>query len=210
MRLRYVFSIVAAVLVVGGGWTACPAMAGAEEDYQAAADAKRIHDVHRIAALIEAYRQAAGHYPFRERFENIPPGHKAAPLAATITNLQLPEKYRWPPPGSSGRIMPSAEFEAELRAVLGPDIEIPCDPQKIEVYAPNFYQFLTDGQDWFVSANLYSPTGHTLRLAAHYHKYQVGSVDVPRQKIRRFADIPAAELKTARIAGERAASNLPN
>lgn len=174
--------------------------AAAESDPRAAADAKRVDDVHRIAALVESYKARRGHYPYADRFENVPAGYVAVPIAVNITDRELPEHYRYPPPGVSGLVLPSAEFEAELKSVLGRDIVIPYDPGRPAGDAPAFYQYFMDGRAYYVSANLYSPTAETRAIGPHYHKYQVGSVAAPARRVRRFLDIPPAELAAARRA----------
>ena len=209
MKFRIFVATAVVAIVLVGSLAGYHLYAAIEDDYQAAADAKRINDVHRIAALVEAFVTAAGHHPLRGRLENSSSRDQAEPMAANITGLKLPSKYLRPPPGQPGQIIPSEEFEAELRAVLGAEVVIPYDPQRVGVYAPNFYQFMTVGGNWYVSANLYSPTEHTLELGPHYHKYQVSSASTPQMKVRRFADIPAEELEAARIAGERAEGSFP-
>lgn len=53
-----------AVLVAGGGLAVAvwgkPAAEHLEADFQTAADAKRVNDVHKIAELLEAYRAKTG------------------------------------------------------------------------------------------------------------------------------------------------------
>ncbi len=194
--------LVAVLAAAHGGFAA------AETELQAAADAKRINDVHRIAGLVESYRQRRGHYPYADQFGNVPPGYVAVPISVNITDRKLPERYRYPPRGVSGLVLPSAEFEAELRSVLGRDIAVPYDPPRDDPNAPNFYQYFMDGRAYYVSANLYRPTANTRPLAQDFHKYQVGSAAVPSRRIRRFLDIPAAELEAARLAGEAAERRL--
>ena len=200
---KLIIVLIALVALLGlgvGGYVWYDAV---EADFQANADAKRIHDVHRIAALVEAYRDVRGYYPFADRVASLSPDGPV-PVAVNITNLTLDPVYGSPPPGNDGVILPFEEFAAELRSALGDDIEIPFDPQKAGVYAPNFYQYFTNGVVYFVSANLYSPTGFTREIGPHYFKYQVSSAVATGYAIRRFGDISEAELEAARQAGEAA------
>lgn len=59
-----------AVLAAGGMAVAVwgqPAAEHLEADFQTAADAKRINDVHKIAELLEAHRAKTGRLPFEQK-----------------------------------------------------------------------------------------------------------------------------------------------
>ncbi len=68
MKLRMKVAIGAALVLIAGaaaaGWWLPRAYADGEADFQIAADAKRINDVHKIAELVEAYRDKTGRLPF--------------------------------------------------------------------------------------------------------------------------------------------------
>jgi hypothetical protein len=179
----------------------------ADAAFHAAADAKRVYDVHRIAAMAEAYRALRGYYPLADRVATLD-ADGPIPVAVNITNLELDPIYGSPPPGRRGVVLPFEELLGELRAVLGNDLVVPFDPQKVPTGAPNFYQYMTNGTDYFVSANLNSPTPYTQEIGPRYHKYQVSSTSAPGYAVRRFQDIPWSELEAARQAGEAAARSF--
>ncbi|MDC0936728.1 hypothetical protein OAS39_10615 [Pirellulales bacterium] len=148
-------------------------------------DEQRISDVHKIATLVERFKEAAGHYPYEEAFLNPEPGFVAVPASVNITRLELPDQYRYPPPGVSGAVFGYQDFQDYLREVLGDDVVLPSDTEP----PPRFYQYHFDGQNYFVSAVLTSATPDTREVAPGWHKYQVGSTAVPDQKVLRFSDI---------------------
>ncbi|MFC1512806.1 hypothetical protein ACFL4S_02030, partial [bacterium] len=110
-----------------------------EKSYQADMDQIRIRDVHYIASLVEKYYNIKGYYPFGD-------GIHPLPVNASLTNSK---KYMRP-----GFIM-KAEFDKELKLVLGEETIIPKDPQKIHPYGPRLYQYYTDGENYTVSAYLF-------------------------------------------------------
>jgi hypothetical protein len=88
----------------------------------------------------------------------------------------LDDKYDYPPQGGSGIVRDYETFEKDLKRVLGVNIQIPFDPQKVELYAPNFYTYIYDGKNYLISANLYNPNDRTIKIDCHYFKYELGSI----------------------------------
>ena len=144
-------------------------------------DADRIADVHALAAMAEAFKEACGHYPLADRYVNVA-------IAAHLSSHPLPEHYQFPPPGRSGVVLRPGEFEDYMRTTLGPGIEVPRDDRPVHII-PHYYIYLFDGTNYFVSAVLERPTEHTRNVADWYLKYEVGSKAVPERKIRRFGDL---------------------
>jgi hypothetical protein len=148
-------------------------------------DADRVADVHAIASLVEEFKQKTGHYPYEEAFLNPEPGFVPVSAAVIVTSQDLPEQYRYPPPGVSGAVYPCDEFIAYLSEALKRKVTLPSDSEP----PPRFYQYQFDGQNYYVSATLSQPTAHTRQLAPNWHKYQVGSTAIPEKKVLRFSEI---------------------
>lgn len=142
--------------------------------YHVWADQRRIADVSQIARIVDEFHSRTGRYPLASL--NIP-----VTVGVNITLDELPPRYTQPPPGAPGEIVPYSVLLAELRSVLGDDLELPMDPQRVAVYAPNFYQYqYYDDGSYYVSVNLYYEIPGTERLADHYYKYELSSADQRR------------------------------
>lgn len=162
-------------------------------------DADRIRDVHYIAELVEQYKEKTGSYPYHNWFENVEEGHVAVPVSVNITDQTLPEQYRYPPLGVSGYVDSTEEFLKDLRYVLGNKVNLLYDDRPVVYkppYIPTFYQFLYDGENYYVSAILTKPSQYTRELRKGYYKYQVGSVEDKELKIRNYTGL-RKQLKDA-------------
>jgi hypothetical protein len=151
-------------------------------------DEQRVADVHAIARVVERFHDKAGHYPCEEAYQNPTPGYRPVPCSVVITSQDLPEQWKYPPPGRSGRVIPLPEFRAYLEGVLGP-IELPEDDWPVSIWEPRFYQYMFDGKAYYVSAVLLAATERTRELGPTRHKYQVSSISAPKHKILRFKEI---------------------
>ncbi len=137
-------------------------------------DKQRIEDIHQIAGWIETFHQKTGYYPLTS-------GKHQLPLEVVIAKMEK----EWEPP-----CVKMGYLELELQKVLGRDIKLPTDPG--ECYAggiSRFYQYNSDGQEYYVSAHLGSRNRFTRRLDARNHKYQIGSITILKQRIFRLRDI---------------------
>ncbi|GGE59907.1 hypothetical protein GCM10007421_38240 [Halopseudomonas oceani] len=65
------------------------------------------------------------------------------------------------------------ELEAELRTVEGEGYILPSEPQRVETFAPNFYQYHVQPDYMCVSANLYFANKDTQSVQGQYYKYQL-------------------------------------
>ena len=145
MKRRVVWTaIVVVVVIVGGAAAVMGALALAEASYQRSATAKRVNDVHKIAELLEAYREKTGRLPLDEA---IPSG---GALTVIVGDPQI-ERELQPhgnPLGAEAPTLASADMLAALRAELGPALTLPVDPQKVSTGPPNAYyvRFRTGGQ----------------------------------------------------------------
>lgn len=150
-------------------------------------DVQRISDVHAIARIVEYFKGQTGHYPFEEAYLQTSPGSVAVPATVLITRHEVPEQYRYPPPGVSGTVFLYDDFAEYLSQKLGEAVKLPSDSEA----APRFYQYHFDGQNYYISAALFEPTETTRQVALRWNKYEVSSTSVPARKIRRFSEIDA-------------------
>ena len=155
-------------------------------------DKNRVEDIHLIASLVEEYKDVLGKYPFAENWENVEEGMAAVPILVHMSNYELPEEFRWPPSGMSGIVLSVDDFEYYLSKGLKRQIKLPRDDRPIKSHRgnwPYFYQFLFDGHDYFVACHLDTELPYTRKLGEGFYKYEVGSIEIPGRKTRRFRDI---------------------
>jgi tetratricopeptide (TPR) repeat protein len=158
-----------------------------EIDYQKNVDPRRVEDVHKIAQMAEDFYEEKGHYPLAD-------GKFKLPLTVEITTKKYEDSDLLPNP------VPMEELEKELKSVLGEDIVLPLDPQKVDAWGgPRLYQYFTTGKHYFVSTNLFFPKLGARYLMPYTYKYEVGSVTNPKQKSFKFSHIKEGE-KSARLA----------
>jgi len=165
---------------------------GCSSSKQLKSNQERISDIHTIASIVEEYKDITGRYPFAENWDNVKEGYSAVPIMAHLSEHGLPERFRWPPPGWSGRVINVDMFEDYLSKQLGKKIKIPADDRPIKIISgikPNFYQFLYDGKNYFISCEVSEELPFTRKLGPEVYKYEVGSVSIESKKIRRFLDI---------------------
>ncbi len=161
--------------IAGGVVVAIGAVLFSYHAYHVVADRQRVDDLHRIAGVIEAFHDRTGRYPLATLAIPVTVG-------VNLTDADLPARYRRPPPGAPGQVVPYSVFLNELRSVLGEDLVLPQDPQTVEVYAPNFYQYqYYEGGHYYLSGNLYFERPGTERLGPHYFKYELSSRSRPRE-----------------------------
>lgn len=136
----------------------------AHESFHRMADETRVRHVDEIFAMMVSYRDQVGVCPL---------GDRAGPVAVNISHGPLPPRFSKPPPGTAGTIVPFVEFEAEVRAVLGPDTVFPQDPQNVSSGPPNFYQYHVADDAFFVAASLYHPRPKARAVNDWYYKYEL-------------------------------------
>jgi hypothetical protein len=184
-KLRVCFFLVVILALLSG----CSGPAD-EINNRAKTTAEHIKSIHDIAIIIEKYKSVTGQYPFREKWEDVPEGYVAVPISAKLTQYELPEQLKYPPPGISGHVIGSDQLESYLSVGIKEPIILPKDDREIirdgKVW-PYFYQFLYDGQNYFVSCYLDEHHPHARKVDENWYKYEVGSVAIPDRKIHLFS-----------------------
>jgi hypothetical protein len=160
------------------------------------ADERRFQGVHNIARLIEAYYDATGFYPGTKGWED----SKYEWLIVRIADQDLPEDLNT----ASARPRPDYspdQLLADLRKVLGNDVELPYDksPVRLAPFCYTYYLYTWNGQCYYVSVNMDFPyeqtrtRKNTLTETGNCNTYQVSSCEFRSKKIRRFKDIDPEE-----------------
>ncbi len=165
-----------AVLAGGGGMAVAvwgqPAAERLEADFQTAADAKRVNDVHKIGELLEAYRAKTGRLPFEEK---MPAGSILTVLVAA-PKAQAELEGRGNPLGVDPPGAFAGHLLAELRPVVGDEAVLPVDPQRGATGAPNaYYVRFKPGGQYLVAAFLRQPRANATRIAPGVYVYALRS-----------------------------------
>ena len=129
-------------------------------------DDVRVANVNTIYQVIERYKETTGKCPLQERFVD-------APMGVNISDRPLPDRYKQPPPGAKGSIIPYEDFLAELRTGLKSEVILPKDPQTVPFGPPNFYQYHFTGPHFFVAASLWFDRAGVKQLGSRYYKYEL-------------------------------------
>uniref|UniRef100_UPI004057192C hypothetical protein n=1 Tax=Candidatus Electronema sp. TaxID=2698783 RepID=UPI004057192C len=167
MRFK-ILIIMLAVLLTG-----CNKMideGGTNSQYQHDMDILRMQDIKTIGGYIEDYKDKTGHYPLVRSDEIEQYVHIATDGQKKYIQGAPPEKHV---------VTDCADLDQELKRVLGKDIVIPKDPQKVPMNKPNFYIYMTRGKDYWLAVHLHSACSLSKQVAKYYHKLEISSNPYP-------------------------------
>lgn len=154
-----------------------------ESNYQRNADAIRINDVHHIASLVEQYHEKTGLYPFADESKKI-----GLMISINIDGKSTAETQEAVDPISQ-RTYSYSQFVHELQSVLGREIKVPTDPQKVSSFGPNWYVYAVQNGNYFIAAHLYHEMPEARFVESQgYYKYEVSNIEVPEKKIHKFVN----------------------
>jgi hypothetical protein len=200
-------------IMLAAGTMVAPAgaqlLAGAEAAYQQDADAKRVADVHKIAALLEQYKRATGHYPYHDRAVEAPYGKVAYMVTVGMPSAEEALKRRPNPFGINVRTLYSRDLIGVLKDALKRDIVLPVDPQKVPLASPNaYFVFFLDDDTYLVTAFLYGAHPNAAVLARNVNLYGVtsqpnGFLSGMKLRARVFSSVPAEALAAIEREGVR-------
>lgn len=141
-------------------------------------DLQRVGDMLALAEDIVAYRKKTGHYPLAGDEP------QAVMTVIGITDYQ---------PEEGTAYVPKSKLEDALKEELGKGIELPLDPvegqQGVEL---RVYQYATDGQDFYVSADFEEDAHYTRKIRDGHFKLEITSRPLKRdsqysiKQIKRF------------------------
>ncbi|MGH1375675.1 MAG: ankyrin repeat domain-containing protein [Alphaproteobacteria bacterium] len=140
-------------------------------------DEQRTHDILAIADLIEEYYAIKHHYPLVSEPQK--------DILSTLISQAPPKKIL-------SHFTPQL-LEQELSTVLKRTIPLPRDPKDGDDW--RFYQYATDGQNFYVSAFLYNAKPYAKPQGKRHHKIELTSkpclkcVQYKPRDIKRFLSI---------------------
>ena len=196
-----------AVLAVGGVAVAIwgrPAAEHLEENFQTAADAKRVNDVHKIAELLEAHRAKTGLLPFEKKM----PANSLLTVLVATPKAEAELEGRGNPLGREPPGAFASHLLAELRPVVGSDLVLPVDPQRAATGAPNaYYVRFKPGGEYLVAAFLRQPRAGTTAVAPGVYAYALRSESGAWTSgiwagARKLADVAVEEREHIRTQGD--------
>ena len=149
-----------------------------ETNYQRDTSAKKINDVHKIAQILEEYKEQAGHYPFydpkpaKEGYVKVPVMVIIGMPSAEASLSARPNPFSI----SVGRYL-SKHLILELSKVLKRKVILPVDPQNVPTTSPNAYFvfFMADQDEYVVLCFSYGPVEYSTEVIPHVNVYALSS-----------------------------------
>ncbi|HYD17541.1 MAG TPA: ankyrin repeat domain-containing protein [Patescibacteria group bacterium] len=140
-------------------------------------DRQRVGDMLGLAEDVIAYAKKAGHYPLADTEP------QAEMTVVGITDYKSEAQ--------EGSPSPKEKLEAELKKVLGNGVELHLDPiEGKQGQELRIYQYATDGQDFWVSADLLDPVFYTRKIRDEHFKLEITS-----RPLKRDSQFSVAQLK---------------
>ena len=127
-------------------------------------DIARLKDLKELGGHIERYKIISGKYPF-EGVTNV------SNYVHIATKGQ--KKYASRRPPFSHKLTDVKELVSELQKVLGEDVLIPFDPQKVPVHKPNFYVYKVHDSTYYLAVHLFQSFSFSKNVAKNYNKVEV-------------------------------------
>jgi len=154
---------------------------------QLRADRQRVSDVHQIAYLAERYHEETGHYPFAEPDSSV--------FLQTLIGEHIGRTD-----GFGETYVSQEVLLADLRAVLGPEVELPRDPLPDED-GTRTYSYGVYGRSYTAAVMLYHPVGWSEGILPRRWQYRVGayeSLELPVLQAAKLLDGGYASTQPAR------------
>ena len=152
-----IMSILIALLLLFG----CATMGNG---YQDNSDKIRLEHLRYYGDLLNEYYEIEGKYPFQEKYD--------VPVYITIANEFQEKNANQQLPFEHKKIS-TEQFEKELEKVLKTDITLKYDPQKVGVYAPNFYIYNVYQKVFYFAIHLYNENDFSNNIGKHYNKMEL-------------------------------------
>ncbi len=162
-RKLLVAALIIAAGVVGFAFLVFP---GAEDSFQRDADIVRLRHLEHYGKLIEEFRSVTGRVPLQGKAE--------VPIYVHIANDQQIEFTKNGPPYPH-KVIPVAEFVAELESGLGRTIDEYYDPQYRPYKKPNFYIYMVRGDSYFVAVHVSQPFPFATKIGEAYYKIEISN-----------------------------------
>jgi len=151
------------------------AKTGTLEALQHDLDIVRLNDLALLSGHIEKYRHLKGKFPFQGE-TNLP--HYV--LIATRT--QQNQAFQGPP--TAHKTTETKTFVNVLTSVLGDDIQIPFDLQRVAVNKPNFYIYMVIENIYYLAVHVHHDFPFANKVGPYYNKVEVtSSADAERSGV---------------------------
>ncbi|EAR09115.1 hypothetical protein [Reinekea blandensis] len=138
---------------------------GTNEELQHDLDIARINDLVLMSGYIQAFKEKTGSYPLQ--------GEVPFPNYVYVATKEQKQYTEGGGPPYSHKNTPVNELIEELMTVLGSDIEIPFDLQRVPVNKPNFYIYMVHGDSYYFAVHLHHPQQYANKVSDHYYKVEV-------------------------------------
>jgi len=161
---------------------------GTSEALQHDFDIVRLNDLVQLSGLIEQYKNKAGIYPLEGQTDLQHYVHIATKEQQEYAQGGPPYKHKRTDVGT---------FISELQSVLGPNIEIPFDLQRVPVKKPNFYIYMVIGDIYYLAVHVHQDFSFANKLADFYNKVEVTNSPQRRKGLWLREDLIGSEAYVA-------------
>jgi len=147
---------------------------GTSSEYQHDADIVRLKDLEVLWNLVTEYKAKTGKYPLE--------GESELPHYVEIATKEQVKRLNGQPPFPIAKTSAKA-FQARLREVLGDDLELPFDPQRVGDAKPALYIYMIDGDRFVLAIHVHEAYPFAKQIQKHYNKVEVSNQSYLSQKI---------------------------
>jgi len=156
----FVWAVLGCILVVGFFLY----KDGTSESLQHDLDIVRLNDLAQLSGYIEEYKDATGKYPMQ--------GQTDLPHYVYVAT-KAQEQYAENGPPYAHKRSGVQLLVKELVSVLGDDIQIPFDLQKVPVNKPNFYIYMVKDESYYLAVHVHQNFPFSYPIADHNNKVEV-------------------------------------
>ena len=117
-----------------------------------------------LSGYIEKYKDTAGKYPFQ--------GESEVPLYTLVATKEQMKYIQGGPPYKHVK-RDSRSLLNELQSVLGSDVQLPFDPQRVPVNKPIFYIYRIVNDVYHVAVHVHNDLPFANKLGPYYNKVEV-------------------------------------
>ncbi len=168
------------VIIMAG----CGKLDKIEQELQHDLDIARLGDIKAIGALLNEYHQKTGRYPFT--------GLSDLPTYTYIATKEQLRGIKNKPPYDH-EVRGVKDLIAELEKTLGTQVVMPFDPQRVPVKKPNFYIYLVNGDDYYLTVHLYSSYAFAENISENYNRLEITNTKKLQQGSWPYEDLVKRE-----------------
>ncbi len=153
--------------------------ASIESQYQNDADLYRISHLIHYGELIHEYHEKSGHYPFQ--------GQSDKQLQVSFATEE--QKEHLSPDSDSIEKRSSEEFRTEVSTVLGREIELRFEPQRVPTSMPLYYLYVTEDDEYFFIVHLFKRYSFAANRGPGFNQVEITSSNIEHPGFWKFEEL---------------------